>query len=89
MKCKDKKHWRKELGCEFIKINPNEEKFNIFRTINEIHRHIKESTKKSTKKSVINDKRLGLVELSLGFEINTKTIHKFLRIAFKHVVPEP
>ena len=32
----------KELGCEFIRINRDEEQFNIFRTINEIHRHIKE-----------------------------------------------
>ena len=39
----------KELGCEFIRINPEKEKFNIFRTINKIHRHIKESTEKSTK----------------------------------------
>ena len=38
---------------------------------------IKESTKKSTKKSVINDIRLGLAELSLSFEKTTKTIHKF------------
>ena len=29
----------KELGCKFIRINPDEEKLNIFRTINEIHRH--------------------------------------------------
>ena len=35
----------KALGCKFIRINPDEENFNIFRTINEIHRHIKESTK--------------------------------------------
>ena len=29
----------KELGCVFIRINPDEEKFNIFKVINEIHRH--------------------------------------------------
>ena len=40
----------KELGCEFIRIDPDEEGFNIFKTINEIHRQIKKSTKKSTKK---------------------------------------
>ena len=37
----------KELGCVFIRINPDEENFNIFRAINKIHRHIKKSTKKS------------------------------------------
>ena len=36
-----------ELGCVFIRINHDEESFNIFKPINEIHRHIKESTKKS------------------------------------------
>ena len=36
----------KELGCVFIKINTDEENFNIFKAINEIYRHIKKSTKK-------------------------------------------
>ena len=36
-----------ELGCVFIRINHDEESFNIFKPINEVHRHIKESTKKS------------------------------------------
>ena len=45
----------KELGCEFVRINPDKENFNIFKTINQIHRHIKESTKKITKESAIND----------------------------------
>ena len=27
----------KELGCVFIRINPDEENFNIFTAINEIH----------------------------------------------------
>ena len=38
MKYKDK-----ELGCLFIRINPDAEDFNIFKEINEIHRHIKQS----------------------------------------------
>ena len=37
----------KELDCVFIRINPDEENFNIFKEINKIHRHIKKSTKKS------------------------------------------
>ena len=43
------KAFEKELICEFIRIDPDEEDFNIFKAINEIHRHIKKSTKKSTK----------------------------------------
>ena len=35
----------KKLGCEFIRINSDEKDFNIFKAINEIHRHIKKSTK--------------------------------------------
>ena len=35
----------KELACLFVKIIPNKEDFNIFKTINEIHRHIKKKLK--------------------------------------------
>ena len=33
----------KELGCLFIRINPDAEDFYIFKEINKIHRHIKKS----------------------------------------------
>ena len=29
----------KELDCVFIRINPDEENFNIFKEINKMHRH--------------------------------------------------
>ena len=51
MKLKHKKALEKELNCVFIRINPDEKNFNIFREINKIHRHIK----KLTKKSLIDD----------------------------------
>ena len=35
----------KELCCKFIRIDPDEKVFNIFKNINEIHRHTKKSTK--------------------------------------------
>ena len=41
----------KELDCVFIRINPNENTFNISKEINKIRRHIK----KWTKKSLIDD----------------------------------
>ena len=41
----------KEFGCKFIRIDPDEEDFNIFTAINEIHRHFKKSTKKLIEKS--------------------------------------
>ena len=36
----------KELNCVFIRINPDEKDFNIFKEINKIHRYIKKSFKK-------------------------------------------
>ena len=38
---------KQELGCTFIRINPDKEDFNIFRTVNEIFRQKKQSTKKT------------------------------------------
>ena len=40
-----KKALEKEHGCKFIRIDPDEEDFNIFKAINEIHRHIKNQLK--------------------------------------------
>ena len=40
------KRLEKELDCIFIRINLDEKKFNIFKEINKIHKHIKISTKK-------------------------------------------
>ena len=37
--------YNEELGCVFIRINSDKENFNIFKGVNEIHRHIKKSTK--------------------------------------------
>ena len=46
MKLRDKKALERELNCVFIRINPDEKDFNIFKEINKIHRHIKKSFKK-------------------------------------------
>ena len=44
---KRQKAIKQELGCKFIRIDPDQEDLDIFRTINEIFRHIKQSTKKA------------------------------------------
>ena len=44
---KRQKAVEQELGCKFIRIDRDKEGFNIFRTINEIFRHFKRSTKKT------------------------------------------
>ena len=70
----------KELGCVFIRINPDEENFNIFKTINEIYRHIKKSTKKSLIDKI--SKRL----LELAFKSNHSIITKALKRVVKKVL---
>ena len=72
----------KELGCVFIRINPDEEKFNIFTAINKIHRHIKRSTKKSLIDKI--SKRL----LTLECKSNHSIITKALKRVVKKVMPD-
>ena len=66
----------KELSCKFIRINPDEQNFDIFKSINKIYRHIE----KSTKKSLIdkNSKRL--------LELEFKSDHSIKSKCLKHVV---
>ena len=49
------KSLEKELTRKFIRINPDKENFIIFKAQNEIFRHIEESTKEMTKKSLIDE----------------------------------
>ena len=65
----------------FIRINPDENNFNNFKEINEIHRHIKRSTEKSTKKSLIVDLSKRLLEL--GFKSNHSIKSKCLKLVIK------
>ena len=46
-KIKRQKAIEQEIGCKFIRIDLDKEDFDIFRAINEIFRHIKQSTKKT------------------------------------------
>ena len=43
----------KELGCEFIRINPAKKGFDTFTKIDKIHHFIAKSMKKLTRKSLI------------------------------------
>ena len=81
---KRQKAIEKEVSCEFIRINPDEKFFNVFKVINEIYRHtiksIKKLTEKSTKEYLIDElsKRL----LGLEFKKNNSIKSK----ALKHIV---
>ena len=72
----------KELGCVFIRINPDEENFNIFRAINKIHRHIKKSTKKSLIDKI--SKRLLKLEFKSNHSIITKALKRVVKKHFPH-----
>ena len=74
-----------ELDCVFIRINPDENDFNIFKEINEIHRHIIESTKKQTKKPLIDDLSKRLLELE--FKSNHSIKSKCLKWIVKKILP--
>ena len=50
---------KQELGCKFIRIDPDKEDFDIFRSIHETFRQIKQSTNK-TLINKISTKLLGL-----------------------------
>ena len=43
---KRQKAIEQKLGCKFIRTDPDKKDFDIFKTFNEIFRHIKRSTKK-------------------------------------------
>ena len=72
----------KELDCMFIRINPNEKKFNIFKEINKIHRHVR----KPTKKLLINDLLKRLLELE--FKSNNAMKSKCLKWIVKKYYPQ-
>ena len=86
---KRQKAVEKELGCEFIRINPAKENFNIFVEIDKIQNYITKSTKKlteeSTKKSIKHDLSNKLLRLEFKSKSSIKT--KYLKYVVKHIFP--
>ena len=78
-----------KLGCEFIRMNPAKENFNIFVKIGKIQNYIAKSTKKlteeSTKKSLIDE--LSNKLLRLEFKSNNSIKTKCLRYVVKKILP--
>ena len=66
---KRQKAIEEKLDCKFIRIDPDEENFNVFKAQNEVFRHIKKSNKKlnkkSTNKPLINELTSKLLKLEL------------------------
>ena len=71
-----------KLGCKFIRTDPDKEDLDIFKAINEIFRHIKQSTKKSP----INEISTRL----LWFEFRSDKVIKSKAIKFivKKILPD-
>ena len=72
-----KKAIEKELSCVFIRINPDEENFNIFKAVNETYRHIKKSTIKSLIYKI--SKRLLELEFRSNHSIITKALKRVVK----------
>ena len=79
----------RELNCVFIRINPDEPDFNIFREMNKIHRHINQLTiqqpEQQTKESVIDN--LSNELLKLEFKKNDSIKSKCVRWIVKNILP--
>ena len=67
---------KEELDCEFIKINPGKECFNVNIEFGKIHNHIIESIKKLTKESLVDKLPSELLRLELEKTIQQKYVVK-------------
>ena len=67
----------KALSGKFIRINPDQQNFNIFKAINKIHR----DTEKSNKKLLINkiSKKLLELEFNSDHSIKPKCLKKVVK----------
>ena len=78
---KQQKTIEQELGCKFIRSDPDKEDFDIFRTINEIFRSIKQSTKKTL---II---RISTRLLGLEFKSDNIIKSKAIKCILKKILP--
>ena len=62
----------RELDCAFIRINPDEKVFSIFKEVNKVHRHIKKSSKKPLIGKI--SRRLLELELKSNHSIKSKCL---------------
>ena len=67
----------KQLGCKFVGINADEQNVNIFKAINKIQRHVKESPKKYLIDKI--SKRLVKLEFKSDYLIKLKCLKYVVR----------
>ena len=74
------------MDCKFIRINCDQQNFDIFVEISKIQNHIVRPNKELTKKSVINDISNKL--LNLKFTENNDIKTKGFILIFKKILPD-
>ena len=74
------------MDCKFIRINCDQQNFDIFVEISKIQNHIVGPNKELTKKGVINDISNKL--LNLKFKENNDIKTKGLILIFKKILPD-
>ena len=77
----------RELGCEFIRINPAKENFNVFIEIGKMQNYIVKSTQKLTEESPKKSDELSNKSLRLEFKSNNSMKRKCLKYVVKHIFP--
>ena len=75
----------KELGCKFVRNDSSKEGFDVYTELGRIQNYIVKSTKKSTKRSLIDD--LSKILLGLEFKSNNSIKTKCLKYVVKHILP--
>ena len=74
----------RELSSAFIRINSDAVGFNISKEINKIRRHINQLSKQQTKKSIIDNLSIRLLDLE--FEHHNQIRTKFLKCTAKNIL---
>ena len=76
----------------FIRINPDEQSFNIFNARNIIHRQIKTENKKlverKTRESLIGNIKNDLAEIALEYKGTNSTATKCLKYVRTEILPK-
>ena len=80
---KRQKAIEQEIGCKFIRIDPDKEEFDIFKTANKTFSHIKQSTKKT----LINKISTILLRLEF-FKSDNITKSKAMKFIVKKILPD-
>ena len=82
---KKQKAIEQELGCEFIRIDPDKKDFDTFKAINEIFRRIKQSFNQVTKKALIH--KISMKLLKLEFQADNIIKSKAIKNITNKILP--